>query len=393
MVVAGFVVALGCFKNEGFSWRKGIALLGGLSLFILFAEAGQLLLPRRSFDWMDVFWGIAGSALGLLTGGLVIRSARFLASNFGNLAAPTSSMNSNTANPESSLRESDPSANALAAGPEPFWFMGVKFWNADAPTLLKEMDQNGGMLAVPSAPSLAQMSEDPLLKTAYQNADWSVVDGGYVALVLRGLGRSCQRISGHQLIERLLDPSKEAAIPFRDRRILWVTPSSAEEDRISRYLVESGFDPALQKFYLAPFYQSDADFDDAALKQLCGSFQADWVIVCLGGGRQEKLAWFLRNHAKSRISEDSSGQSEDVRAGSFRRNGPAILCTGAAIAFFTGGQAKIPRWADRLYLGWLFRIASSPKTFFPRYLKAFWHFPLALLRERGTWFAVPDVTK
>lgn len=31
------------------------------------------------------------------------------------------------------------------------------------------------------------------------------------------------------------------------------------------------------------------------------------------------------------------------------------------------GQANIPTRADRLYLGWLFRILQSPKTFLPRY--------------------------
>jgi UDP-N-acetyl-D-mannosaminuronic acid transferase (WecB/TagA/CpsF family) len=49
---------------------------------------------------------------------------------------------------------------------------------------------------------------------------------------------------------------------------------------------------------------------------------------------------------------------------------PAIHCIGAAIAFLTGDQVWIPTWADRWILGWLFRCASNPGRFLPRYTKA-----------------------
>ena len=48
---------------------------------------------------------------------------------------------------------------------------------------------------------------------------------------------------------------------------------------------------------------------------------------------------------------------------------PSILCTGAAIAFFTRQQVIIPRWVDKIYLGWLWRCFSNPRVFIPRYLK------------------------
>jgi UDP-N-acetyl-D-mannosaminuronic acid transferase (WecB/TagA/CpsF family) len=64
---------------------------------------------------------------------------------------------------------------------------------------------------------------------------------------------------------------------------------------------------------------------------------------------QERLGYFLRNRL------------------SFR---PAILCVGAAIAFLSGRQVGIPVWADRLMLGWLFRILSDPVTFIPRFWKS-----------------------
>ena len=48
-----------------------------------------------------------------------------------------------------------------------------------------------------------------------------------------------------------------------------------------------------------------------------------------------------------------------------------IVCTGAAISFFTGDQAKIGKLVDKFYLGWLARCLNNPKIFVPRYLYAF----------------------
>ena len=48
--------------------------------------------------------------------------------------------------------------------------------------------------------------------------------------------------------------------------------------------------------------------------------------------------------------------------------GGAIL--GAAIAFLSGDQVHIPVWADKFYLGWLFRSLAEPKRYIPRYWDA-----------------------
>jgi len=260
------------------------------------------------------------------------------------------------------------------------YFLGVRFWNGKSDDLIREIDQTGGLLAVPSAPSLAQMSEDDLLEKAYQSADWSVMDGGYVALILRLFGKTVQRISGLQLIEKLVAAPEDSPLPFRERRVLWVVPTEAEKNRIETYLECGGFDAALQDYYLAPFYRSDDEFRDEVLISKVKGTEPDWIVLCLGGGRQEKLGYFLRTSNIERPTSNIEGK---------RKNGPVILCTGAAIAFFTGGQAKIPTWADRLYLGWFLRILESPGTFIPRYFKAAWHFPVALWRYRGMWFVKP----
>lgn len=267
---------------------------------------------------------------------------------------------------------------------DPFYFLGIRFWNDQTERLLQELDRTGGMLAVPSAPSLGQASDDGMLMTAYQNSDWCVMDGAYVAMTLRMLGRRIRRISGHQLIEKLTTTEFSRAVPLEQRSILWVVPNEEEETRIQRYLFSQGFCETKLAYYRAPFYRSDEEFNDSALLAKVAEVKPDWIVICLGGGRQEKLAFHLRKTGNTpRVSSTSMERSR----------GSVILCTGAAIAFFTGGQAQIPRWADRAYLGWLYRIIEKPGAFLPRYAKAAWHFPYALMRHRGRWFKEPESPK
>ena len=49
---------------KGWRWWAGGWLV--LSLIVFIAEAGQLMLPHRNFDWDDVAWGAVGSFGGLL---------------------------------------------------------------------------------------------------------------------------------------------------------------------------------------------------------------------------------------------------------------------------------------------------------------------------------------
>lgn len=250
-------------------------------------------------------------------------------------------------------------------------FLGIQFWSADAKTLLEEADFYGGLLTVPSAPSLADMSRDPFLRQTYEESDWAVMDGGYVALVLRFVfRRRWPRISGLQLLERLLGTNGHSrAVPFHERRVLWVMPSQAEELRVRKLLETLGFDAGRQQYYQAPVYQVREDYDDEALREVVAGFKPDWVVLGIGGGKQEKLGFRLR--AALRRGEQPM---------------PVILCTGGAIAFLSGGQARIPVWADRLYLGWLLRILDNPRTFVSRYWNAAWQFPRLLWEEKHQLF-------
>jgi UDP-N-acetyl-D-mannosaminuronic acid transferase (WecB/TagA/CpsF family) len=110
---------------------------------------------------------------------------------------------------------------------------------------------------------------------------------------------------------------------------------------------------------MAPFY--GPVIDDAQLLERLNQIRPQHVIVTIGGGNQERLGLYLKRNLSYL---------------------PAIHCIGAAIAFLSGDQVHIPVWADKFYLGWLFRSLSEPKRFIPRYWAAFRLFPL-MLRNRA----------
>jgi UDP-N-acetyl-D-mannosaminuronic acid transferase (WecB/TagA/CpsF family) len=88
---------------------------------------------------------------------------------------------------------------------------------------------------------------------------------------------------------------------------------------------------------------------DDSLVALVNQRRPRHLIIGLGGGVQEKLGRYMKNHCAGR---------------------PAIHCIGAAIGFLSGDQVRIPNWADQWMLGWLFRCAANPGRFVPRYFKA-----------------------
>lgn len=238
-------------------------------------------------------------------------------------------------------------------------YCGIRFWNASAESLIETIDRERGYLVVPAAPALCDIVTDEFYYRSLRESDFAVVDSGYVALLMMlERGAPVSRISGLRFIEALL--RKDAKWNLRTRRVLWVTPNEKEQQNLCEYLSREGFPPGLQSYYCAPFYKREDDFVDEALLANLDREDPDWVIVCIGGGKQEKLA----NEIKRRFGRR------------FR-----VACTGAAMAFLTGTQARIPVWADRMFLGWLFRIFDDPRTFGKRYWSAL-KLPLVLKKAR-----------
>ena len=219
--------------------------------------------------------------------------------------------------------------------------LGVRFLNARVERALRLLD-NGGLMVVPAAPALVSMTNDPAYRRALAEADFAIVDSAFMAmlwLVLRG--KRLHRVSGLRFLRELI---KTDAVRVQGAMFL-VNPSDDERDANLELLRENGFEISAEDCYTAPHYARQ-HIEDPALVEILEKRRPRFVMINLGGGTQEPLGLYLKNHL------------------SFTTG---IICTGAAIAFLTGRQTPISPLVDRLGLGWLWRSFGDPKRFVPRY--------------------------
>jgi UDP-N-acetyl-D-mannosaminuronic acid transferase (WecB/TagA/CpsF family) len=166
------------------------------------------------------------------------------------------------------------------------------------------------------------------------------------------------RISGLEHMKRLLEhPSLR-----EPNAAVWVVATKNSREKLRTYLgqvqrsaraapadatVEDANSSAEPMIYVAPQYVHPVT--DPYLLALISEKHPRHVVIAVGGGIQDKLGRYLLG-------------SLDYR--------PAVHCIGAALGFLTGDQVRIPDWADRYYVGWLFRSAAQPAVFIPRFWSA-----------------------
>jgi len=222
--------------------------------------------------------------------------------------------------------------------------LGIKFFAGRA-TDAVALALNGGLVVAPAAPALVNLPHDDQYRLAVSTADVVITDSSLMVMLWNLTRRdNIPRVSGLEYLTLLLQILKQAnhSPPF------FVMPTKESAIRTSKWLHKQGIQCAESDCYIAPYYKG-SEVEDSRLLALLEQMRPGHIIIGLGGGTQEKLGLFLRRRLSYR---------------------PGIHCIGAAIGFLTGDQVRIPKWADRLYLGWLFRCLNKPTSYVPRYWKA-----------------------
>lgn len=227
--------------------------------------------------------------------------------------------------------------------------LGINFFIGDSCAAIERLS-GGGLLVVPAAPALKDIASNQAYRDALMNADVAITDSAFMVLLWNFLQRdSIKRLSGLKYLRQLL-MMPEVRTPGNT---LWVMAGSASARRNLDWLAIQGISVPADCAYEAPMY--GPEIEDAALLAILANRKVKHIVITIGGGNQERLGLYLKRNLAYH---------------------PAIHCIGAAIAFLSGDQVRIPNWADHLYLGWLFRCMSAPGRYIPRYLSAIMLVPL-----------------
>lgn len=222
--------------------------------------------------------------------------------------------------------------------------LGLQFFAGTVQEAVDRM-RRGGLVVVPAAPALIEMQTNAGYREALLGADMVLPDSAFMVMIWNCLrGKSIRRLSGLEYLRVLLMQSDTRAFG----NTLWIMAGERSARLNLDWLLEQGIRVRSECVYLAPMY-GKGPIVDQKLLALIEQQNPQHVIVTLGGGNQERLGLYLRRNLNYR---------------------PAIHCIGAAIAFLSGDQVRIPEWADKYYLGWLFRSLSEPARYAPRYWSA-----------------------
>ncbi|MGD0894001.1 MAG: WecB/TagA/CpsF family glycosyltransferase [Terracidiphilus sp.] len=244
--------------------------------------------------------------------------------------------------------------------------LGIRFMVANTQVAIDQILSDGGLLVVPSAPVLKNMASDNRCREAVLAADFAIADSGLMVLLWNILQLdNVSKLSGLKYLRSLVRHT-EFRVPGAS---FWVMPSHDSARRNLAWLSENGIEVADRDFYVAPLY--DEAIADPELLRRLEERRPRNVVICLGGGTQEPLGLYLKQNLSYK---------------------PAIHCIGAAIAFLSGDQVRIPVMVDEFGLGWLWRTMSHPRRYGPRYWEARSLVPLLIrYRDRLPSFDSPTL--
>jgi UDP-N-acetyl-D-mannosaminuronic acid transferase (WecB/TagA/CpsF family) len=221
--------------------------------------------------------------------------------------------------------------------------LGVDFFLGTAQQAVDRMG-GGGLLVVPAAPAFKEVETNASYREALLSADMAIADSAFMVLSWNYLQRdSISRLSGLEYLRELIGRAEVR----RPGGCVWIMANDVSARRNLEWLSTKGIHVPTDCVYVSPIYGRQVV--DPQLLEVIERLHPRHVIVTIGGGTQERLGLYLK-HNLSYL--------------------PAIHCIGAAISFLSGDQVNIPVWADRFYLGWLFRTIAEPRRHIPRYWKA-----------------------
>lgn len=216
-------------------------------------------------------------------------------------------------------------------------FEKIKFINIS----LKELPQiikKDGLFVFPSAPGLASIKNKINYYNSLKQADYVFFDSSFFVFLLRIFKNiKCKRFSGYRFFKFFLKHLSTK----KNINIFLIDPKIEFSKNNKRLINRTGIKLKNIKSYIAPIYKKNNCKDLKLLNKLKKN-KPKVILINIGGGTQEVLGLYLKKNLKFKCK---------------------IICTGAAISFFTKDQVQINDFIDNYYIGWLVRLIRSPLTF------------------------------
>ena len=232
-------------------------------------------------------------------------------------------------------------------------FKKIRFNNIDAKNFDRCISKKG-LFVFPAGPALASIQKSNEYYKSIQRADLVFFDSGFFVLLLKIFKNiNVKKFSGYKFLGLFFDYLKLN----KKKSIFSIDPSFEFSKSNKTYIKNLG----LKKIYnyIAPKYNS-SELTDKKLLNLLNKVKPNFILINIGGGTQEILGLYLKEKLGFK---------------------PTILCTGAAISFFTKDQAPINNFIDKFYLGWLLRLIFNPLIFFKRYIFGLKLIPMVIFNK------------
>ena len=186
---------------------------------------------------------------------------------------------------------------------------------------VKSLLDKGGLLVLPSGPGLSTINDNTKYHKSLKNSDIALFDSGYLCLLLRILkGIKVRKFSGFKFLNKfLLNLSKK-----NKKKIYLIDPSYKQSVINKNYLQSKKINKIYQ--YISPIYKKNRIYDLKLVNKI-NKIKPKYIMINLGGGTQEVLG----NYLKKKLNYK-----------------PSIICTGAAISYFTKQQAPLTNFLDNI---------------------------------------------
>ena len=195
-----------------------------------------------------------------------------------------------------------------------------------------------GLFLFPAAPALASIEDKKRYFISLKKADFVFLDSSFFVILLRIFKNlKVIRFSGYKFLKLFFSYLKKN----KKTSIFLIDPDINKSKNNYKFIKKIGLKQKNINSYIAPFYNFKSIKDKNLLIKI-KKYKPNIILINIGGGTQEILGLYLKNNINHKCK---------------------IICTGAAISFFTKDQFPINDFIDQYYLGWFVRSIYSPFTF------------------------------